>query len=201
MSANQYPIPLVDGSTKQVIDAVLFDSIEDRHIDDFEQKWQPWLANWLAQNPHLPRQESAHWDWRRKTQSLGNLLAYPSFAIEYGNETQGLMIVTNMHACRIPSQKGKPSIYVEFLETAPWNRSRLTIPKYKRVGPALIDVAIQLSLHDGFDGRIALHSLPQSDDWYRTNCGMTDLGQDPDKNLRYFEMTEIQARAFVGLAR
>jgi hypothetical protein len=45
-------------------------------------------------------------------------------------------------------------------------------------------------------GRLGL-SLPQADAFYR-KIGMTDLGQDSAyQNLRYFEMTAEQARAFL----
>ncbi|WP_314964497.1 GNAT family N-acetyltransferase, partial [Bradyrhizobium cosmicum] len=64
------------------------------------------------------------------------------------------------------------------------------------VGSALITAAIALSEDEGFKGRLGLHSLPQADDYYR-KIGMTDLGQDVAyQNLRYFEMTSEQARAF-----
>ena len=108
------------------------------------------------------------------------------------------MIVNTMEYCRLDVQKGKMLVHIEFLEKAPWNRSSLTANRrYKRVGPALVDVAIQLSMHEGFEGRIGLHSLPQSEEWYRDCCGMTDLGTDPKKqNLRYFEMTKERANAF-----
>lgn len=110
------------------------------------------------------------------------------------------MIVNTMESCRLESQKGKPLVYIEFLETAPWNRASLTRrPRYRRVGPALVDAAIQVSLNEGFEGRIGLHSLPQADRWYREKCEMTDLDKDPRKqNLRYFEMTVKQADAFMG---
>jgi hypothetical protein len=54
-----------------------------------------------------------------------------------------------------------------------------------------------LSEEEGFKGRIGLHSLPQADEFYRLR-GMTDLGTDQtNQNLRYFEMTAEQARAFL----
>ena len=62
----------------------------------------------------------------------------------------------------------------------------------------LIATAVQLSLEEGFRGRIGLHSLPQAETFYATNCGMTDLGKDTKKEgLRYFEMTPAQAAAFL----
>jgi hypothetical protein len=48
----------------------------------------------------------------------------------------------------------------------------------------------------GFKGRIGLHSLPQSEPWYQ-KIGFTDVGPDPTKKMRYFEMTEVQAAGFI----
>jgi hypothetical protein len=71
-------------------------------------------------------------------------------------------------------------------------------PRYGLVGRVLIATAVQLSLAEGFRGRIGLHALPQADSFYAMKCGMTDLGKDANKQgLRYFEMTPVQAAAFL----
>lgn len=111
------------------------------------------------------------------------------------------MIVNTIKRCRISSQANKHLVYVEYLEVAPWNR-RLAAggTTYKGVGKVLIAAAIQLSIDEGNRGRIGLHSLPQADDFYN-RCGMTDLGPDaayPKFPLRYFEMTEAQAKSFLS---
>ena len=87
--------------------------------------------------------------------------------------------------------------YVEYLEVAPWNRAELGAkPRLRGVGTVLLTAAVALSNGEGFKGRIGLHSLPQADAFYR-KIGMTDLGPDAAyQNLRYFEMTVEQARAF-----
>lgn len=72
------------------------------------------------------------------------------------------------------------------------------------VGSILIAAAIQLSMEEGNHGRIGLHSLPQADTFYGRVCAMTDLGPDasyPGYHLRYFEMTEGQARSFLQHGR
>jgi hypothetical protein len=71
-------------------------------------------------------------------------------------------------------------------------------PLYKGVGHLLLAAAINLSFNEEFSGRVGLHALPQAESWYRDVCKMTDLGPDGTK-MRYFEMTEAQARAFLGL--
>ena len=129
------------------------------------------------------------------------MLAYPSFSIVCNGLTQGMMIVdTVKKRCRFDTQKGQHLVYVEFIETAPWNRAELFAPpRYRGIGSILIRAAIALSDDSEFHGRIGLHSLPQANGFYATTCGMMDLGADPDyQGLHYFEMTPEQARAFVA---
>ncbi len=99
---------------------------------------------------------------------------------------------------REPSQRGKPLVYLEYLEVAPWNWPyRSERPRLKGVGIALVAAATQLSVDNGFEGRIGLHSLEQAEGFYR-RCRMTDLGPGADYYiLRYFEMTATQASAFL----
>ena len=196
MSDSQSPVLLVDGLTGKVVEAVLCHEITNKHVRDHETLWRAWLDTAMGDHPELPRQESAHWDWRKKMDAIGGMLAFPSFAIECMGETQGLMVVNTLESCRLPCQEGKPLVYIEFLETAPWNRATLTAqPRFKRAGPVLLSVAIQVSIQEDFEGRIGLHSLPQSDNWYRDKCRMEDLGRDRHKqDLRYFEMTAEQAK-------
>jgi len=98
--------------------------------------------------------------------------------IECGGQIQGLMLTASGKDCRIPTQKGKNLVYVDYLSAAPWNSKASTAnPKYKLVGKVLLQAAIELSDDEGFKGRIGLHSLPQSETFY-SNIGMTDLGKD-----------------------
>jgi hypothetical protein len=59
-----------------------------------------------------------------------------------------------------------------------------------------VGTAISLSVDLGFEGRLGLHSLPQSEDWYR-KAGLTEVEFDKPKRMRYFEMTGAAALAFV----
>lgn len=170
-----------------LVPADLHDSILPRHLDDHEQHWKPLIA--------LQATQHGHWDWRKKMSHYSAQLSYQSFAIECLGQTQGLMIVNTMKRCRIPSQANQHLVYIEYLEAAPWNRGET--PIHKGIGTVLVAAAIQLSIDEGNQGRIGLHSLPQADSFYRDRCGMTDLGPDvsydPKFPLRYFEMTGAQA--------
>lgn len=191
MSPNTSQVFLRDGATGELISADLYDSILPKHLDDHEQQWKPLIASQAPQH--------GHWDWRKKMAHFSPQLSYQSFAIECSGETQGLMIVNTMKRGRIQSQANKHLVYVEYLEAAPWNRG--STPILKGIGTVLMAAAIQLSIDEGNQGRIGLHSLPQADSFYKDRCGMTDLGPDvsyhPTFPLRYFEMTEAQAARYL----
>ena len=177
-----------------MVSAELFDSILQKHLDDHEDHWKPQI---FALN-----EEHGHWDWGAKMARCAGQLRYESFAIECAGITQGLMIVDTIKRCRIGTQANKHLVYIEYLETAPWNRGAQPTGHYfKGVGVVLIAAAIQLSIDEGNNGRIGLHSLPQADRFYRDRCQMTDLGPDvsyPGFPLRYFEITEAQAAHFLN---
>ncbi len=61
-------------------------------------------------------------------------------------------------------------IYIDYLETAPWNQGGLVgRPRYGGIGTVMLAAAIRLSLNEGFFGRIGLHSLPQSEEFYKAS--------------------------------
>ena len=195
---------LLDGATGQEIAGELRDSIEDEQLVDWQTKWQPAqiaVLQELARRGVPPGQwpQSWHWDWRRKTAHVQGLLAFRGFCVTAQGVTQGLAQVDLNRLAQEPSCAGKPLVYLDYLEVAPWNRTDLgQQPRLRGVGTALLSAVVALSLEEGFKGRIGLHSLPQADDFYRRRCGMTDLGADPNyQNLRYFEMTEEQSRVFI----
>jgi hypothetical protein len=196
---------LKDRATGQLVEATLIDGVSREQVEQAEGIWRPFLdeqvtrmrAQGVPQN-RLP--QHGHWDWRQKQQATELYLAYHMMGLERGAEMQGLMlVVTAGKDSRITSQRGKPLVYVHFLAAAPWNLpSVVGEPRYALVGSILVAAAIQLSTEEEFQGRVGLHSLPQSDTWYRDRCGMTDLGPDADvQNLRYFEMTPAQASDFL----
>jgi hypothetical protein len=194
---------LLDVATGKSVEGELRDAIEQPQLDDWQTRWQPALLavlQELAQKGIPPSQwpQSWHWNWQQKTVRVQGLLAFRGFSVVALGETQGLSQVDLTKACRESSQHGRPLVYLDYLEVAPWNRPELgPAPRLRGVGSALIAAAIALSEDEGFKGRLGLHSLPQADAFYRKIC-MTDLGLDATcQNLRYFEMTSSQARAFL----
>ncbi len=198
-------IYLLETAGDQAVEAELRDAIEAPQLLDWKVHWQPALIailQELAQRGVPPAQwpQSWHWDWPAKTAQVQGLLAFRGFSLVAAGQTQALMRVDLTKSAREASQPGKPLVYVDYLEVAPWNRADLgRSPRLKGAGTALITAAVALSREEGFRGRIGLHSLPQADAFYRDRCGMTDLGPDAAyQGLRYFEMTIEQAGAFLS---
>ena len=205
MTVEVTPIVLLDVQKQQPVVAELRHGIEEAQLADWEGEWLPELFKALqrlkragVERTQWP--QSRHWDWRRKTKAVEGFLGAPAFCITCDGLTQGMMIVDlDRHQARIDGQAGKPLVYVDFVENAPWNRPELNNPpRFRGVGSVLIRAAIALSHHYEYKGRIGLHSLPQAHNFYANTCGMTDLGQDEHYDrLRYFEMTSEQADAFI----
>lgn len=201
MTIDISPIALWNAADKRPEEAELWDAITETQLSDWEKLWKVDLQRILQTDPSKRSVvESRHWDWRKKAEVQQRFLALRGFSIMCAGETQGMMIVdTTTKHCLIQSQSGKNLVYVDYLESAPWNRAALrTPPKYSGVGSILIRAAIALSEEEGFKGRIGLHSLPMANDFYTKTCGMTCLGPDPHyQGLSYFELTPEGALAFI----
>jgi len=198
---------LLDRQRGEQVELSLWQPVDDRHARDFEEHWRPVFDEHLAKIEAeggdidsavaLRNIQDAHWEWARKAHAIQGRLDWQSFAVEADGVTQGLMFVRTQGFARELSQLGKPLALIELLATAPWNRPTLVpVARFKGIGRFLLAAAISLSVHEEFAGRIGLHALPQAESWYRDVCGMTDLGIDQTR-MRYFEMTEAQARAFL----
>ena len=198
---------LWDRLNKQLVAATLYDELTSSEIASAAASWQPLIDVRVAalkqQNvPVKDWPQHAHWDWNRKANSVSGLLAYQLLGVECEGQMQGLMLTGTVGQCRISTQAGKPLVVVHFLTTALWNLpSFVSPPRFGLVGKVLVAAAVQLSLDNGFHGRVGLHSLPQAESFYRDDCGMTDLGIDfgpGGQNLRYFEATTDQAKIILS---
>jgi len=204
MTVQVSEISLLNRQSGQSAQAELRDAIDEQQLLDWMTRWQPFTADVLRDLaargvPKSQWPQSRHWNWGAKMAEVSGLIAFRGFCVTCNGVTQGLMRVDLTPLAREDTQAGKPLVYVEYLEVAPWNRGDGgRTPHYGGVGSALIAAAVKLSIDEGFRGRIGLHSLPQADGFYRDTCGMMDLGPDDGyQRLRYFEMTETQAQAFL----
>jgi hypothetical protein len=196
---------LLNRHTGQFEDASLHRPIGKKHVRDFQTLWRPAFKQRLAtiatqEGVAAAQLQDFHWKWPEKAAATEVRADFESFAVEAWGVTQGLMLVSLNARARAAGQQNAHLVYVELVATAPWNREGLTErPKYKGIGRLLLAAAVSLSVNQEFGGRVGLHALPQSESWYGQICGMTDLGLDAThQGLRYFEMTEAQAKAFVG---
>ncbi len=167
-----------------------------------ESVWTPERSRILleiarAGLPYSERPQSLNWNWRAKAQHL-RLVPASGFAVVCDDEWQGAMLTkSGTHFSQLGEDHGKPLVYIDFLEVAPWN---WTIPgigqtrKYGLIGPHLFERAVRQSWDEGFGGRVGLHALPQSVPFYGGACWMTPLGPDVDfENLTYFELSRDNA--------
>lgn len=196
-------VALEDRHAGRIIPATLIERIDIAYARRTDDLWLTFLAAEVskaqAENRPLVHPEHAHWRWEHKVTLAGHLLAYPTLAIEFEGDAQGLMMLkTDGEFARLPGEMGKPLVYVVFLATAPWNLPSVVMrPRFRGVGTVMLRSAIEISFELGFKGRLGLHSLSQSEHFY-TRSGLTELGNDLEKeNLSYFEMTPAQASAFI----
>lgn len=193
----------------------LAEGMDGAHIDFIEQQWTPLLQRqydlallnffqlsaaaqtqekWIETLGAFGAQDS-HWKWRAKC------------AVAPGMNRQifSLLNASNVEAAMLllfgkQSQDGppRPIVYVDYVAVAPWNRREVQSPqRFRHFGTVMLGAAVARSTSMGFDGRCGLHSLPQSEGFYR-RIGMTDFGIDPAYlSLRYFEFTNASARKFI----
>lgn len=183
------------------VEAVLLDGMVP---DDFILVGNEWASERSVVMQELlrtavPRQrwpQSLHWDWRRKAPML-NLLEASGFGLVCNQQWQGVMLTKTVpYTARLAPDKGKPLVYVDFLEVAPWN---WIIPeigrpgRFRAVGSTLLWRAVNQSVEEGFRGRVGLHSLPQAEEFYE-KFGLTPVQRDGAKqNLLYMELSAGQA--------
>jgi hypothetical protein len=197
-------VQIVRRQDKALLDAVLHTDLAPSVLIDTEQEWGP-IRLKAARNLYkagkteeIPQHWG--WNWEKKSQKL-KLLAYRCFGVEYDSKFQGLLLVKLVGVeARLEPDTGKPLVYIDYLESAPWNlRAMVDTPLYGGVGSLLIRTAVQLSYDEGFHGRIGLHALPQAEKFYRDDCGMHGCGPDASyENLPYYEMTREIATSFTS---
>lgn len=197
-------------SDGELIDAELHDDLGLDAFFEAEESWAPERVRVLrecvkAQVGEDDIPQSVHWNWALKTLKLrtvplGPLSPYRLFGVRSEGAWQGLLLACCMgHGSRLQSQRDL--VYVDFVEVAPWNwevRATRRTPSFRGCGLQLIELAVRWSEDVGYKGRIGLHSLRQSEEFYRARCHLTDLGPDPKYKppMRYMELSESDANAW-----
>jgi hypothetical protein len=185
-------IPLLHNG-KQRIMGCLYKGFPSHFLDQWKSQWKLALENYIKQGKKRP--EHSHWSWPKKTTyALMSGREDSFFWIECNEITQGIMLV-EQKISYFGGDLGKKNIYISFLEVAPWNYYKdESVGFYKGVGSVLLMAAIQFSDSLGFDGRIALESLPQSENFYIKKKMIPVERSDINGALVYFELPTLNAR-------
>lgn len=184
----------------EIVVATLRKGIKLQDLTAVEQEWGPYRTKIRQELTRLGIDkrnwpQSLHWDWTAKGPDL-KLLESNGFAIEFEGATQGVMLTkTASYVSRV--ETGKPLVYIDYLESAPWNwniRELSQQGEFRGVGSVLFLVAVRQSKQEGFHGRVGLHALPQAESFYAGSSRMTKIGPDPNKqNLPYYELGRTEA--------
>ena len=197
------PVDLFNRHTSVFEEARIVHGLDQRNHDDFERHWQPMLQARRAQFSDnaaacAGNVQDWHWDWIFESYKAQRTLGYDTFGIECDGRTQALMVVDSNQFALHPAQKGKELVHIARLASAPWNRTRtVESPKYKGAGRTLVATAVSLSIELEFGGRVGLHALPQSEDWYRRYGFLEVPDPSPNNTLKYLEMTVDAAAKFL----
>jgi hypothetical protein len=147
------PVELVDGTTRQPVPASLLVGVDGLAMVRAERLWAPLrldaierdlLAGGLGVLP-----EHAHWNWAVK--ALDHGIQHVHCAVELGGRIEGLAtFIISGKTARLPAVVGRPLVYVDYVESAPWNNADFTTtPRFRGVGLRLIQAAVQYSLDAG----------------------------------------------------
>lgn len=202
-------IRLLDRHKGEIVDATLHEGVTEEQIRVAQAEWEPIrkrAIELLYKQGHSLEDLPKHWgwDWTRKISRLGSPLS-GFYGIECESKMQGLLEVAKEgYLAKLTPQKGKPIIYIKFIETAPWNNRILDpSPRFGGVGSRLMRVAIELSLAEDCKGRLGLHSLPgnkkDEPEWfYQHVCKMEPIETERDgEGLLYFEFSPEMAEKFL----
>jgi hypothetical protein len=203
-------IRLYDRHRADLADGLLHMRLTEEQIYAAQAEWEPVrkLAIERLHKQGIPFEELPKhwgWDWTRKISRLGDPI-FGFYGIEYEGKMQGMLEVAKEgYLSKLPTQKDKPLVYVKYIETAPWNNRILEPnPKLSGVGARLMAAAMDLSIEEGYTGRLGLHSLPGAKkgepEWfYQTVCRMEPIESERNKEgLLYFELTPEKAEEFMS---
>lgn len=194
---------IFDAATDAPVAVELHDDLTLDVLLDVEDQWTPSRQQLRAklQAAGIPRgswPESLHWDWGRKSLRLTfgdpddfRIMALRRQAVW---EAAVVTLCKNQLASLAPDA-GKPLVYVDYLEVAPWNWTvdKMQARKHKAAGPVLLRTAVEQSYAKEWEGRVGLHALPQAASFY-VSQGFQFVKNDPAKqNLPYYELSAAEA--------
>ncbi len=186
------PARLLLRSERRVVPALFVFDLPFWALQSVESVWKSYRTSILQlpadRRSELP--EHLHWDWVEKRQHI-NSRQGGVCAITERDQVQGMaMYGFETVPGRRAVVRGKPFLYVEYLETAPFNLAAFvgSGARFSGVGTELLSGLQDISERWGCEGRLALHSLPGALGFYEAQ-GFQNLGCDPEEELDYLELT------------
>jgi hypothetical protein len=212
---NSYNVDSPEYGKPLKIDVV--EGLDNVHLDYIEQQWQPLLKRqyqsallqYFTLPPTLQTEDAfrailgnlgipdEHWDWRKKC-TYAPATNRKVYSLLNGEHVEAVMVLLfgRNARCGAPNL---PLVYVDFVASAPWNRTAIQRPeRFHGMGTMMLGAALAVSRMHGLDGRCGLHSLASAEGFYR-RIGMKEFDMDPSyHDMRYFEFDSQTARAFTG---
>jgi hypothetical protein len=202
-----HSVYIVEQTGGGAVQAELHDDLSAAVLLDIETQWaatRQALRQRLAAANVAPTDwpQSLHWDWSNKSLFLSLYKRPDSFrvlGIRRQAAWEGVMVTLLGEAvARLDPDCGKCAVYVDYLETAPWNwtvKATGQVRKFRAVGSVLLKAAVATSRAVGCDGRLVLHALPQADDFY-VRKQFRLVKHDAAKKMNYYELTAEAAQRF-----
>jgi len=194
-------VPLRDNRINRFVFGSLLESVPLERIVKTSRDWSiernRIKGSRLSAGLSFP--EHSHWNWELKAKQAEIFSSFQTlFAIECEGEIQGMMIVDfAMQLAKLPPDRGKPILYINYIESAPHNLYEEP-RRFSGIGFNLYRTAVLYGLDKDCEGRVGLHALPQAEEFYARRCLMTPMEKDPNhENLRYFESISEQSRQFL----
>src|SRR5689334_8439120 len=152
----EQPIEIKRWQGGEYVAATLRADLSPEDLLDAEQVWHPFRIDAYRRLlrdkvPLNQYPQSLHWSWATKSRHL-QLVAYEGYGIRCENDWQGLLLVSTVgHVAQLGADRLKPLVYVDFVETAPWNQPEMVaVPRFRGVGIRLMEAAVRLSIAEGF---------------------------------------------------
>ena len=162
-------VRLYDVSNQKYVDAELRNFISEDSVEDWRSKWVPEMFRLVGRifdrggeiREHI---DSPKWNWSAKVSDMRLTDSQMGCSLVSQGETQAMMIVDINKKCKLPQQQNGDLVYIEYIQTAPWNNRRLNdnFVRFAGCGSILFHKAIRLSRAMSMGGRIGLHSLQSS---------------------------------------
>ena len=171
----------------------------DCHVERLNATWVPHFH----ERQQLRERDEDFVLWSRGTRYLDLVTDRDDmggYMLECVGDIQGVLVLQDERDTSRLAGEAR-LLTVRYVATAPWNRRLQNQPgRFGRVGTVLLTQAGADSHALGYEGRIGLHSLHGSDEFYR-RLGFSDFGPDPaNRGMTYFELDPAGALRLIDSA-